>query len=194
MSDTTDADLARRVLRTGDDAAAAALVRRYQRAVFGVCLRTLGRREDAEDTAQEVFLRLFRHLDKWDPNRPLRPWLMTITVNRCRSALSRRARKKALLPGDLDPADTSTPPCDLALAEELQRAVDGLRDDHREAFVLFHYEELSLQEVAGVLGRPDGTIKTWLHRARKQLADALARRGVLPDVKPALGRRETHLV
>ena len=182
MSDEPDADLARRA-RGGDDAAAAALVRRYQRAVFGVCLRMLGRREDAEDVAQEVFLRLFRHLDKWDPARPLRPWLMTIAVNRCRTALTRRRRKQPLLPGDLDPADTSTPPRDAALAEELQRAVDALRDDHRAAFVLFHYEELSLQEVSEALGRPDGTIKTWLHRARKQLVETLSRRGVVPDVR-----------
>ncbi len=180
MSDDSDAALARRVA-LGDDAAAAVLVRRYQRGVFGVCLRMLGRREDAEDVAQEVFLRLFRHLDRWDPTRPLRPWLMTITVNRCRTALARRARKQALLPGDLDPADTSPPLTDAALAEELQRALDRLRDDHRAAFVLFHYEELTLQEVGAALGRPDGTIKTWLHRARKQLAETLSRRGVRPE-------------
>ncbi|MFH5804271.1 RNA polymerase sigma factor [Alienimonas sp. DA493] len=185
MSDESDAALARRVLG-GDDSAAAALVRRYQRAVYGVCLRMLGRREDAEDVTQEAFLRLFRHLDRWDASRPLRPWLMTITVNRCRTALSRRSRKQALLPGDLDPADRSVPLTDADLAEELQRAVDGLRDDHRAAFVLFHYEELSLQEVGEALGRPDGTVKTWLHRARKQLAEALARRGVEPDQRSAL--------
>lgn len=184
MSDDSDAALAARVLE-GDDAAAAVLVRRYQRAVFGVCLRMMGRREDAEDVTQEAFLRLFRHLNRWDASRPLRPWLMTIAVNRCRTALSRRSRRRALLPGDLDPADTSVPLTDADLAEELQRAVDGLRDDHRAAFVLFHYEELSLQEVGAALGRPDGTVKTWLHRARKQLAEALARRGVQPDQRSA---------
>ncbi|NNJ24001.1 RNA polymerase sigma factor [Alienimonas chondri] len=180
MSDDSDAALARRAI-DGDDAAAAALVRRYQRSVFGVCLRMLGRREDAEDVAQEAFLRLFKHLHRWDASRPLRPWLMTITVNRCRTALSRRARKQPLLPGDLDPTDTSVPLTDAALAEELQRAVDGLRDDHRAAFVLFHYEEMSLQEVGEALERPDGTIKTWLHRARKQLSETLSRRGIQPD-------------
>ncbi|QDT17389.1 RNA polymerase sigma factor [Alienimonas californiensis] len=184
MSDDSDAALAALVL-DGDDAAAAVLVRRYQRAVFGICLRMMGRREDAEDVTQEAFLRLFRHLDRWDASRPLRPWLMTIAVNRCRTALSRRGRQRALLPGDLDPADTSVPLTDADLAEELQRAVDGLRDDHRAAFVLFHYEELSLQEVGAALGRPDGTVKTWLHRARKQLAEALARRGVQPDQRSA---------
>lgn len=184
MQSPTDADLAARAA-LGDDAAAAALVRRYERNVFGVCLRMLGRREDAEDTAQEVFLRLFRHLEKWDRSRPLKPWLMTIAANRCRTALDRRRRKGSLLPGDLDPADDRTAPRDADLAEELQLAVDGLRDDHRSAFVLFHHEELSLKEVAEALGRPDGTIKTWLHRARKQLTEHLSRRGVLPDVTAA---------
>ena len=198
MTAPTDADLARRAA-AGDDAAAAALVRRYERPVFGVCLRMLGRREDAEDAAQEVFLRLFRHLDKWDRSRPLKPWLMTIAANRCRTALDRRRRKAPLLPGDLDPPDASTAPRDADIAEELQLAVDGLRDDHRAAFVLFHHEELSLREVADALGRPDGTIKTWLHRARKQLTEHLARRGVLPDVQtppvaPPAARREVQRV
>ena len=195
MPTPADADLAAHAA-AGEDAAAAALVRRYQGSVFGVCLRMLGRREDAEDAAQETFLRLFRHLDRWDRSRPLKPWLMTIAANRCRTALDRRKRRSPLLPGDLDPADGRTAPRDADLAEELQLAVDDLRDDHRAAFVLFHHEELSLREVAEALGRPDGTIKTWLHRARKQLTEHLARRGVLPDLRPIVppARREVQRV
>ena len=186
----SDAALVERA-RGGDESAAAVLVRRHQRAVFGVCLRMLGRREDAEDAAQETLLRMFRHLDRWDPARPLRPWLLTIAANRCRTALTKRATRGHVTPGELDPADEGVPLSDAALAEELQRAVDTLRPDHKAAFVLFHHEELSLQEVAEALGRPDGTIKTWLHRARKHLAEALARRGVTPTTHadPAAGPR-----
>ena len=172
-----DAELAGRVL-SGDEGALRELIERYRRAVFGVCLRMLGHRQDAEDTAQEVFVRLYRHLDGWDRGRPLRPWLMTITVNRCRTALSRRRRVPR--PTELGDREGRGPVHDTDLAEELQRALATLRDEYRTAFVLYHHQELSVAEVAGVLDRPEGTIKTWLHRARKELADHLTKRGVVP--------------
>ena len=172
-----DADLAAGVL-AGDERALRDLIERYRRPVFGVCLRMLGHRQDAEDTAQEVFVRLYRHLDRWDRDRPLRPWLMTITVNRCRTALSRRRRVP--VPAELPDREGRGPVHDSELAEELQGALEILRDDYRAAFVLYHHQEFSCAEVAGLLDRPEGTIKTWLHRARRQLADHLSKRGVRP--------------
>ena len=66
------------------------------------------------------------------------------------------------------------------LAEELQRALSVLKPDYRECFVLFYQQELSIEEISEVLGSPPGTIKTWLYRARKILAEELERRGVGP--------------
>ena len=68
------------------------LIERFQAEVFGLSVRMLNHRHDAEDVSQEVFLRVFRSLRRWDPARPLRPWITGITVNRCRTWLSQRSR------------------------------------------------------------------------------------------------------
>ena len=84
-----DALLVRQCLR-GEPAAIQTLVERFQAEVFGLCVRLMRHRHDAEDVTQEVFLRIFRSLRRWDPDRPLRPWIMSIAVNRCRTWLSQR--------------------------------------------------------------------------------------------------------
>src|SRR3954469_16967107 len=78
-------------LRTGDPQAPRLLVERFQGVLFGLCLRMLGHRQDAEDVLQEVFLRALRGMAGFDGTRPLRPWLLGIAANRCRTALARRS-------------------------------------------------------------------------------------------------------
>ena len=87
-----DAALVRRCLR-GDAAAVRALVEQFQAEVYGLCLRLLRHRQDAEDVTQEVFLRVFRSLRRWDRSRPLKPWIRAIAVNRCRTLLAQRRRR-----------------------------------------------------------------------------------------------------
>src|SRR5262245_52781890 len=87
-----DAALVRRCLR-GQPDAMRGLIERFQSEVFGLCVRLLTHRQDAEDVTQETFLRVFRSLRRWDSNRPLRPWVMGIAVNRCRTAITRRVRR-----------------------------------------------------------------------------------------------------
>lgn len=173
----------------GDEAALRFFVERFQGSVFGLCYRMLRHRQDAEDLAQEVFLRAFRGLSRWQPGRPLKPWLMMIAANRCRTAIRRRMNRPAAAPL-LDDAPT-TPASDEStdLAEELERALSRLREDYRQCFVLFHQGELSCARIAKIMGRPTGTIKTWLHRARRELADHLQRRGIVHGV-----RHEMHHV
>lgn len=180
-----DAELVRGCL-DGNDDAQSAFVRRFQSAVFGLCFRMLAHREDAEDVAQEVFLRAFRSLRQWDAARPLAPWLLTIAVNRCRTWLANRVGRSlpAEFAGDL--ADRSGTVSRLDLAEELQLALDRLREEYRLCFVLHHVNELNLAEIAEVTGCPVGTIKTWLRRARIELAESLQRRSVFPQVSHEL--------
>ncbi len=161
----------------GDPVCQREFVERFQGVIFGLCLRMLGKRHDAEDVSQEVFIRAFRNLHRWDQVRPLRPWLLTIAANRCRSLLEDRVRRKlqTLLVGDgLAGRETSTPSDD---AEDVQRAVETLRPEYRQCFVLFYQQELSVEEVAEILECPEGTVKTWLFRARKEVADLLRKRG-----------------
>jgi len=167
---------------TGNADAFRAFVQRFQSAVFGLCFRMLSHREDAEDVAQEVFLRAFRSLGQWDSARPLKPWLLTIAANRCRTWLLSRKRRD--LPAEFaenvaDPAAGSTR---LDLAEELQLALDGIREEYRLCFVLYHLNEMNLADIATIVGSPEGTVKTWLRRARQELAEHLQRRSILPQV------------
>jgi RNA polymerase sigma-70 factor (ECF subfamily) len=176
-----ESQLVRRCLR-GDGRAVAALVERFQPEVFGLCVRLLHHRHDAEDVTQEVFLRVFRSLTRWDSARPLRPWIMGITVNRCRTWLAQRARR----PEPVDYLHDTAPgrPADdtAELAAEIQAAVADLRLDYRSAFVLYHEQGLPYEEIAATLGRPVGTVKTWLHRARLEVLERLRRRGMVPEV------------
>jgi RNA polymerase sigma-70 factor (ECF subfamily) len=161
-------------------------VQRFQSSVFGLCFRMLAHREDAEDVAQEVFLRAFRSLTQWDAARPLTPWLLAIAVNRCRTWLSNRVRRAlpAEFAGDVADATVGLPRLDLA--EELQLALERLREEYRLCFVLYHVNELNLAEIAEVTGCPVGTIKTWLRRARLELAEHLQRRSIAPQVNHEL--------
>src|SRR5437773_4250710 len=171
--------LVRRCLR-GDAAAIQDLVTRFQSDVFGLCHRLLDHRHDAEDVAQEVFLRVFRSLRRWDDQRPLRPWVLGIAVNRCRTWIGKRGKGPELV-DYLHEAPDRRPADDTAeLHRELRAAVDDLRDDYRLVFVLFHEHGQSYEEIAGAVERPVGTVKTWLHRARLELLDRLRTRGLVP--------------
>ncbi len=180
---SADAALVRRCL-AGDGPATRELVERFEPDVRALCLRLLHHRHDAEDVAQEVFLRVFRSLRTWDDARPLRPWVLAIAVNRCRTCLGRRGKGPELADylhetPDPRPADDSR-----ETVREIREAVDGLRADYRDVFVLFHESGQSYEEIAAVVGRPVGTVKTWLHRARLVILDHLRTRGLVPDDAP----------
>ena len=177
MSDA-DASLVRRALR-GDSQAIQALVERYQNEVFGLCVRLLCHRQDAEDVTQEVFLRVFRSLRRWDSSRPLKPWIMAIAVNRCRTWLAQRSRRPEL--ADYLHETAAGPPADdsAELVREIKAALADLRWEYRSVFVMFHEHGQPYEEIAGVMDKPVGTIKTWLHRARLEVLDYLKRRGMV---------------
>jgi RNA polymerase sigma factor (sigma-70 family) len=167
-------------LRSGDPHAPQLLIERYQGVVFGLCYRMVNHRQDAEDATQEAFIRALHSISGFDARRPLRPWLLEIAANRCRTAMARRARRpftgSEAIEDRSDPRPGLTDPDDLA--GELERGLQALRPEYRMVFVLFHEQNLSYDEIAAAVSRPVGTVKTWLHRARAQLAEDLSRRGV----------------
>ena len=175
-----DRQLVERCL-AGDRDGLRTFVERFQEWVFALCLRQLGHRHDAEDVAQETLARAFRHLAQWDATRPLKPWILTIAVNRCRTHLSRRNQRAKTVHVETEPPAPAVRPGTFDLAEELQLALEQLREEYRTCFLLFHQQDLSLHEVAQIMNCPDGTIKTWLHRARRELADLLRARGVVTE-------------
>jgi RNA polymerase sigma factor (sigma-70 family) len=173
-----DAVLVHRCLK-GDTAAVRILVERFQADIFGLSVRLLHHRQDAEDVTQEVLLRIFRSLHRWDGQRPLKPWIMGITVNRCRTWLTQRMRRPELV--DYLQETAATPESDDAaeLLREIQSAMEEMRVEYKAVFVLFHEQGQPYEEIAESLGRPVGTIKTWLHRARLEVLERLRQRGMI---------------
>jgi RNA polymerase sigma factor (sigma-70 family) len=159
-----------------------ALVVAYERLVFGLALRVVGNRADAEEVAQDTFERAYAALAGYEAERvaamALRPWLATIALNLARNRLRRRPPPaRPLEDGDGQPvavvAPTAAEPA--AVAERRSERdfwaelLAGLPQSQREAVVLRHVEGLAYAEVAEVLGRPVGTVKTHVHRGVRQL-------------------------
>jgi RNA polymerase sigma-70 factor, ECF subfamily len=167
-------DLARRA-RRGDAVAFDQLVLRFQRPVLRFCWRLL-RSPDAEDLAQDAFVRAFVHFERFDPERPVLPWLIAIARRLCLDVLRRRKVTAGL--EALPVSDQTVPSAEReASAREqlgrLEHALDALGEGPREAVILFHIEEMSYRDIAAALEVPVGTVMTWLHRGRAQLKAAL---------------------
>jgi len=179
-----EVDLVHRCLR-GEPEAVQSLVRRFQAEVYGLCVRLLHNRHDAEDVSQEVFLRVFRSLRRWDSSRPLKPWIMGITVNRCRTWMAQRARRPEVVDYLQDTATTPLNDDAAELLQEIRTAVGALRPHYQNVFVLFHEQGHPYEDIAAALERPVGTIKTWLHRARLEVLERLRQRGMVSsDLEP----------
>ncbi len=153
------------------------LFTRYQGMVFGLCLRMLGHRQEAEDAMQDTFVRVANSLQHWDSQRSFEPWLLTIAGNRCRTMLAKRFRRPKVSPLAF-PVEDTTPDQHTAnnLAEEMARVLQSMRADHCQAFLLFHQRQMPYQEIANVMSVPLGTVKTWVHRARQELVEQLQQR------------------
>jgi RNA polymerase sigma-70 factor, ECF subfamily len=141
--------------------------------VFRLALRCTGSRQQAEDIAQETFLRAFTHLDRFDQSRPAGPWLLKITLNLCRNW----SRKNKEIPMELECEITQPGPEQSFLQrerqQELLRALHSLPEIYREVLILRHVSELSYQEICDVLGLELSLLKNRLYRGRMMLRDIL---------------------
>lgn len=164
------------------------LVERFRGQVFGLCYRMLGQHQDAEDAAQETFVRVLKNLHRWDSARDFEPWLLAIAGNRCRTALANRMKRSQVQPLLDDSVADAGHDLQAArgMAEEVQLALGRLRAEYREAFVLFHEHERSYAEIAEIMQCPVGTIKTWIHRARLEMMQFLKSRGIGQELGHAL--------
>lgn len=173
----------------GDEFSFSALIDRFKGQVYGLCYRMLGQREDAEDAMQETFVRVAKSLHQWDPERSFEPWLLTIAGNRCRTKLSKRKRRPVHFALEAPIADDSEKrSADGHMAEEIQLALSSIRKEYQEAFRLFHFAELGYSEIAERMNVPIGTVKTWVHRARKEVMLKLQQREVIVPLAKAKGK------
>jgi len=162
--------------RDGDDSAYAELLSRHRDRVFSFLLRFLGSASDAEDVAQEAFVKAFTRLDSYDPARPFVSWVFGIAHHAALDHL--RARRPAALSLDdrdmpieaVDPARGAEASAAAVLdAELIERLLAALPPLYREPLLLRHKEEMNLPEIARVLSLPEGTVKVRLFRAREML-------------------------
>lgn len=165
------------------------LLARYRDRVYRLCYRSAGNAEDAEDWAQECFVRAYRQLERYDPALPFAPWLLRVVGNTCINLAKARTRRQERLELGLAeerPGVALAPdPLDAVLAGEKERAVlaavEALPPLMREAVVLRVLEELSFRELAEVLGVPLQTAATRVRRALAQVRERLVRSGIEVD-------------
>lgn len=189
----TDPELAASALAGSEDAFRE-LVRRFERPVYSLIVRMVQDPMLAEDLAQEVFVKAYRRLDTYDPERKLSSWLFKIAHNTTIDHLRRGTPETVPLEAEKDdergglasvlPDESVESPSAQAerkdLARALEKAIGTLRPEYREAVVMFYAGGASYQEICEVTGLPMGTVKTNLHRARKQLAEQMIAMGWKP--------------
>ena len=162
---------------SGDISAFEQIVIRYERRVLNLAWRLLGNGEDAQDASQEVFMRAFRFLHKFDSTRPFEPWLIRLTINVCRD-IGRKRTVTVLLDADAVQA-RSDPQMELSSEEQkamLQKALQELPEKERAAVVLRDIEGFSTAEVAEILGSSEATVRSQISTARLKIRKALKRR------------------
>ena len=169
----------------GDLPAFEALVRQYQARIVNYAMAVVRDRGEAEDVAQETFIRAFRSLRRFRGDSAFKTWLYTIATNTARSALERRGRRERVGDRSLDdetqarraadvPAGGPDAETRLVTRDAIDRALAELPDTLREAVVLRDVEGLDYKEIAEVIGAPIGTVESRIFRARQRLRTVLA--------------------
>jgi RNA polymerase sigma-70 factor, ECF subfamily len=172
----------------GEERAFGELVERYQTRLLNFVYRTIGDREKAEDLVQEVFIRVYRHLHRFDRTKKFSTWIYTIASNLAKNELRNRSRNPLVLfqtirknwqdeDRPLQFEDSSTRPDDLYRKRHLRALVESsvaqLPEHHREVFVLRELEGKSYEEIAEITSTNLGTVKSRLNRARTSFADII---------------------
>jgi RNA polymerase sigma-70 factor (ECF subfamily) len=167
-----------RLARAGDDQAFSELVGAFQVPVYNLCYRMLGESGEAEDAAQETFLRAYRNMNRYDPERKFVTWLLSIASNHCIDRI--RKRRMTFLSLEKTPeiwegSDPEPGPEgwieDQELQAEVQKMLGSLTSPDRAAILLRYWYDYSYEEIAEMLKLSVSAVKSRLHRARRDLAD-----------------------
>jgi RNA polymerase sigma-70 factor (ECF subfamily) len=189
LQNLPDADVVALAQR-GRDEAFRELIRRYERPVFSLIFRMVRDRELAEDLAQDTFIKVLNHIDRYRPEFKFSSWLFKIANNVAIDHLRKRHIETISIEGSphavttdaieatrIELSDHGESALDEMEAKELgsaiEQAIARLRPEYRSCIVLRHVEGRSYEEIAATLDLPLGTVKTYIHRARHELRDAL---------------------
>ena len=178
--------------RRGDKNAFGQLIEAYQGPVYNLAYRMLGNSGEAEEAAQEAFIRAYTRLDSYDPTHKFSTWLLSITSNYCIDQIRKRRAVFLSIDEPLPPhpalhSDNNKGPEAQYLAQEreqmVQSLMNALPDEYRQAVVLRYWYDMSYEEIANVQNTSVSAVKSRLFRARRILADAGLERGMVPAVE-----------
>ena len=189
LANLPDADVVS-LAQQGRDAAFRELVRRYERPVFSLIFRMVRDRETAEDLAQDAFIKVLNHIDRYSPEFKFSSWLFKIANNVAIDHLRKRRIETVSMDGSphaASAAEVEATSFDVAIHQEsaldemesrelgsaIEQAIARLRPEYRSCIMLRHVEGRSYEEIAATLDLPLGTVKTYIHRARHELRRAL---------------------
>lgn len=175
--------------RQGDKDAFGKIIEAYQTPVYNLAYRMLNNAGEAEEAAQEAFIRAFTRLNSYDSRRKFSTWLLSITSNYCIDQLRKRRAILLSLDEPLAPHPalmsdkTAAPEAQVVQGEQqalVQELLQELAPEYRQAVVLRYWYEMSYEEIAAVMDTSVSAIKSRLFRARKQLAEIGANKGIAP--------------
>lgn len=179
---TRDQDIVELLQDGAYETAFGRLADRYERKVYRLCCSLLRDPDQAADAAQESLVRVWKALPRYDRRASLSTWIYTITRNRCLTAIGRRREMDSMsdpaVEQAVEAAQVSAPEHGQDHLKVLRELVEALPERYRSALTLFYYEEKSVAEVAAMLGLPEGTVKTNLHRARAMLLERVRALGL----------------
>ncbi len=179
--------------RRGDREAFGRLVEAYQTPVYNLAYRMLSNRGEAEEAAQEAFIRAFTRLDSYDPAHKFSTWMLSITSNYCIDLLRKRRAVLLSIDEPLPPHENlqvereKAPEAQAVQSEQqetVQQLLAALPEEYRQAVVLRYWYEMSYEEIAAAMDTTVSAIKSRLFRARRQLAEVGTAMGLVPELEP----------
>ena len=198
----SDGELIRAYQETRDQQLFAQLVTRHQNRVFSMCVRLLGSASLAEEVAQDVFVAVYRNLDRFRGDSKFTTWLYRVVVNHCKNKQAYRARRHEKKHESIDkphetegggevqrqlPSHNPSPEKELVAKQRrelLEQGLTRLKEEHRAVIVMYDLNGMAYDEIAEVLEVKEGTVKSRLHRARSELKNVVGR--LLASHKEAL--------
>lgn len=159
----------------GDHEAYSQLVDRYKNAIYHHCFAIVRDEDAAEDIAQETFITAYYKLNRYNPDYKLSTWLFKIATNKALTWL-KKSKREILADDGLFASVASEQPSPGKMAEysELHAAIAKLKSNYRAIVSLYYWKGLSYEEIATALAVPTGSVKVWMHRAKKQLKKELS--------------------
>ena len=179
-------------LKSGNTNAFRFLVDKYRNLVWHMVLRMTNRQEDAEDLCQEIFIRVFKQVDKYRGDAKLSTWIGSIAYNACIDNLRKKKREVLSTAGSIESIDLAR--ADVApllgnidrgaITKLVHRIIEKMPLQYRTVITLFHLEEFSYREIEEITGMPEGTVKSYLSRGREIIRIKMTE--LIPDIQPVL--------